>query len=60
MDPNLAGEYRKGRVFITGTTYVPPLTERREGLHPAEFAAYAHRRLVDSHINLPEYYYCGN
>ncbi len=64
IDPEAAGEYRKGQVFITGTEYVPPaaedvpgcmaaliaeLSEKQESLHPVEFAAYAHRRLVDIH-----------
>lgn len=64
IDPEAAGEYRKGQVFITGTDYVPPaaedvpqcmasfaaeLTERQGGLHPVELATYAHRRLVDIH-----------
>lgn len=64
IDPDAAGEYRKGQVFITGTEYVPPaagdvpgymasfveeLAKRQGGLHPVEFAAYAHRRLVDIH-----------
>lgn len=64
IDPEAAGEYRKGQVFITGTEYVPPAAEKvpqcmaafvtelakKQGkLHPVEFAAYAHRRLVDIH-----------
>ena len=64
IDPETAGEYRKGQVFITGTEYVPPvaeevpkcmaalvteLTEQQRKLHPVELAAYAHRRLVDVH-----------
>ena len=64
IDPETAGEYRKGQVFITGTDYVPPtaedvpqcmahfaaeLAERQESLHPVELATYAHRRLVDIH-----------
>ena len=63
-DPETAGEYRKGQVFITGTEYVPPiaeevpkcmaalvteLAEQQRKLHPVELAAYAHRRLVDVH-----------
>ena len=27
IDPETAGEYRKGQVFITGTDYVPPTSE---------------------------------
>lgn len=64
IDPEAAGEYREGQVFITGTEYLPPaagdvpgqmasfvekLVERQERFHPVEFAAYAHRRLVDIH-----------
>ena len=64
IDPDTAGQYRGGQVFITGTEYVPPaagdvpacmaaltaeLPEKRAVLHPVEFAAYAHRRLVDIH-----------
>ena len=64
IDPETAGEYRKGQVFITGTEYVPPAAEEvpecmaalvtemadQQGkLHPVELAAYAHRRLVDIH-----------
>lgn len=64
IDPDAAGEYRKGQVFITGTEYVPPaagdvpacmtaltaeLSGKQGKLHPVELAAYAHRRLVDIH-----------
>lgn len=64
IDPDTAGEYRKGQVFITGTEYVPPaaeevpermatfvaeLAEKQGSLHSIELAAYAHRRLVDIH-----------
>ena len=64
IDPDAAGVYRKGQVFITGTEYVPPAAEevpalmadfvdelvrKRDTLHPVEFAAWAHRRLVDIH-----------
>lgn len=64
IDPDNAGQYRKGQVFITGTEYLPPaaedvpkcmasfireLAENQNSLHPIEFAAYAHRRLVDIH-----------
>jgi len=64
IDPDNAGRYRKGQVFITGTEYLPPaaedvpgcmvsfieeLAEKQGTLHPIEFAAYAHRRLVDIH-----------
>jgi len=64
IDPERAGQYRNGQVFITGTEYVPPtaeevphmmksliddLNEKKDVLHPVELAAYAHRRLVDIH-----------
>ena len=64
IDPEMAGEYRKGQVFITGTEYVPPvaeevpecmaafvieMAEKQGKLHPVELSAYAHRRLVDIH-----------
>lgn len=64
IDPDQAGQYRKGQVFITGTEYVPPaaedvpgcmsafiaeLAEKQQALHPVELAAYAHRHLVDIH-----------
>lgn len=64
IDPDNAGQYRKGQVFITGTEYIPPaaddvprcmagfineLAEKKEKLHPVELSAYAHRRLVDIH-----------
>ena len=64
IDPEHAGRYRDGQVFITGTEYVPPmaaevpelmavfvneLNEKKGVLHPVHLAAYAHRRLVDIH-----------
>lgn len=64
IDPDHAGQYRKGQAFITGTEYLPPaaedvpgcmaafaqeMSEKQGGLHPVELAAYAHRRLVDIH-----------
>lgn len=64
IDTDAAGQYRTGQVFITGTEYIPPAAEdvpacmaalieelpgKRAALHPVEFAAYAHRRLVDIH-----------
>ena len=64
VDPEHAGRYREGQVFITGTEYVPPpaeevpgqmaqlvedLNRRKEAAHPVLLAAYAHRRLVDIH-----------
>ena len=64
IDPEKAGQYRKGQVFISGTEYVPPTAEevpklmaaliddlnvKRDKLHPVELASYAHRCLVDIH-----------
>lgn len=64
IDAEHAGVYRTDQVFITGTTYVPPAAEdvpelmrsfvedlhrKASRLHPVEFAAFAHRRLVDIH-----------
>lgn len=64
IDPEQAGRYRQGQVFITGTDYLPPaaevvpgqmatlvaeLNEKKDRLHPVALAAYAHRRLVDIH-----------
>lgn len=64
VDSEAAGQYRESQVFISGTEYVPPAAEdipalmtelieelnsKRDRLHPIEYAAYAHRRLVDIH-----------
>lgn len=64
IDPENAGQYRKGQVFISGTEYLPPaaeniphhmetfvrdLSEGKMSLHPVKLAAFAHRRLVDIH-----------
>lgn len=64
IDSNAAGKYRKGQVFISGTEYIPPTADQvpelmaefieklgkiKDSLHPVEYAAYAHRRLVDIH-----------
>ena len=64
VDPEHAGKYRTGQVFITGTEYLPPaaedvpgqmaafvedLNQKKDTLHPVLLAAYAHRRLVDIH-----------
>ena len=64
IDAEEAGKYRQGQVFISGTEYVPPtavdvpvqmagltqdLEQKQAALHPVEYAAYAHRRLVDIH-----------
>ena len=35
IDPEHAGRYREGQVFITGTEYVPPTAEEVPGLWPA-------------------------
>ncbi len=64
IDTDEAGKYRDIQVFITGTEYLPPSPEdvprlmtdfakdleaRKDTMHPIEYAAYAHRRLVDIH-----------
>ena len=64
IDEEYAGKYRDYQVFITGTDYIPPkhedvpnlmkayiseLKEKEASLHPIEYSAYAHRRLVDIH-----------
>ena len=64
IDSEKAGVYRKERVFITGTDYLPPkpeevpaqmqtfinvLTEKWETAHPVLLSAFAHRKLVDIH-----------
>jgi Fic family protein len=64
VDGDKAGRYRDHRVFISGTTYLPPAPRdlpalmerfidevaiRAEALHPVLLAAFAHRRLVDIH-----------
>lgn len=64
IDEEYAGRYRDYQVFITGTEYLPPspedvphlmkefvseLREKESVLHPIEYAAYVHRRLVDIH-----------
>lgn len=64
IDPDYAGRYRSGQVFISGTEYIPPsaeevpaqmaslvddLNRRKDAMHPVLLAAYAHRRLVDIH-----------
>ena len=64
IDEEYAGRYRDYQVFITGTEYLPPSPEdvpdlmkrfvaelgQKEALmHPIEYAAYVHRRLVDIH-----------
>ena len=62
MDKDEAGKYRKIQVYISGTEYLPPVPEEvpqlmehfinqmessRRFLHPIEFAAICHKRLVD-------------
>lgn len=64
IDPEHAGRYRTGQVFISGAEYIPPaadevpeqmaglideLNAKKDNLHPVLLAAYAHRRLVDIH-----------
>jgi Fic family protein len=64
IDANQAGKYRKQRVIITGTNFIPPPPEKipdlmksfviaipkeREKYHPIEYAANLHRELVTIH-----------
>ncbi|HOG91867.1 MAG TPA: Fic family protein [Syntrophales bacterium] len=64
IDAKQAGKYRKQRVIITGTEFIPPVPERipelmqsfiagipgaREEHHPVEFAAILHWELVTIH-----------
>jgi Fic family protein len=64
IDAKQAGKYRKQRVIITGTDFIPPapdripelmesyiagLSEARAKLHPVEFAAVIHKELVTIH-----------
>ena len=64
IDAKQAGKYRKQRVIITGTDFIPPapekipalmesfiigLPEAREHNHPVEFAAIIHKELVTIH-----------
>jgi len=64
IDENNAGEYRKIRVFISGTDFVPPPPEKvpalmksfvgkipamRKKNHPVAFAAWLHKELVTIH-----------
>ena len=64
IDSENAGIYRKDRVFISGTEYLPPLPEEVPALmrsfiasinekwnveHPIVLAALAHKRLADIH-----------
>lgn len=64
IDETQAGKYRKKKVIITGTTFIPPAPEQIPDLmkslileipddrakhHPVEFAAILHRKLVTIH-----------
>jgi Fic family protein len=64
IDEKQAGKYRKHKVIITGTKFIPPPPEQipglmkvfvnnipnyREKLHPVEFAAIIHKELVMIH-----------
>jgi len=64
IDAKQAGKYRKRRVIITGTDFIPPapdripelmkafiaaLPESRAKRHPVEFAAVIHKELVTIH-----------
>lgn len=64
IDASQAGKYRKKKVIITGTTFIPPAPEQipdlmksfiagipddRAKYHPVEFAAILHRKLVTIH-----------
>lgn len=64
LDQEEAGQYRKIQVYISGTEYLPPKAEEvphlmehfinqmqssRRLMHPIEFAAICHKRLVDIH-----------
>jgi len=64
IDARQAGKYRKRRVIITGTDFIPPapdwiqermksfiagLPELKARLHPVEFAAIVHKDLVTIH-----------
>jgi Fic family protein len=64
MDPDEAGLYRKTQEYVSSTQYLPPKAEdvehlmehfinqmqtSRKFMHPIEFAAMSHKRLVDIH-----------
>ena len=64
IDEKQAGKYRKHKVIITGTDFIPPAPERipdlmkiftdkipeyRKKFHPVEFAAIIHKELVMIH-----------
>lgn len=64
IDENNAGQYRRERVFISGTEYIPPepgkvpsamkkfvaeMNAAQGAVHPIEYAARIHKGLVDIH-----------
>jgi len=64
IDEDQAGKYRKQKVIITGTTFIPPAPEKIPALmksfvagilddrskhHPVEYSAILHRKLVTVH-----------
>lgn len=64
LDHEEAGQYRKIQVYISGTEYLPPKAEEiphlmehlinqmqssKRLMHPIEYAAICHKRLVDIH-----------
>ncbi|MCF7899250.1 Fic family protein [Candidatus Babeliales bacterium] len=64
LDPKRAGKYRKEQVFITGTDFIPPKSDKipelmakfiqelntlKKRLHTVELAAIAHKDLVSIH-----------
>jgi Fic family protein len=64
IDEKQAGKYRKHKVIITGTTFIPPAPEQipdlmksfvnsipdyRKKLHPVEYSAIIHKELVMIH-----------
>jgi Fic family protein len=64
IDPKNAGKYRKRRVLITGTEFLPPSPDKvpslmasfareipslRKKYHPVHFAAFLHREFVTIH-----------
>lgn len=64
IDAKQAGKYRKKKVFISGTEFIPPAPDKVPGLmaeftdriqetrakhHPVEFAAWLHKELVTVH-----------
>ena len=64
IDPKQAGKYRKQKVFISGSAFIPPspkiipikmkelivrLPDLRARLHPVEYAAVLHRELATIH-----------